>query len=148
MEDVDRERIINNITLLALKTRWNSVLEEKMLTYKIFNSRMLQDFMHTDNTQRTTKLFEDVQRRGPRAYKNLIRALHESGNSEAANILEPINNGLGQTPRAYNLSNSSNSGENGIGSSKVWNRPAYERNANNGTTLTNVPGYLNNATVI
>ena len=60
MEDVDRERIINNMTLLALKTRWNSVLEEKMLSYKIFNSRMLQDLMHTDNTQRTTKLFEDV----------------------------------------------------------------------------------------
>ena len=145
MEDVDRERIINNITLLALKTRWNSALEEKMLSYKIFNSRMLQDLMNTDNTQRTTKLFDDVQRRGPRAYKNLIRALHESGNSEAANILEPINNGLGQTPRAYNLSNPSNSVENGVGSSKVWNRPAYERNANNGATLTNVPGYLNNA---
>ena len=43
MESQHRERILNNITLLAERTQWNMMLEEKMQTYKIFNSKMLED---------------------------------------------------------------------------------------------------------
>ena len=43
MEDLHRERIINNLTTLAEKTHWNCVLEEKLLFYKIFNTKMIED---------------------------------------------------------------------------------------------------------
>ena len=43
MEDLHRERILNNINLLAEKTQWNCVLEEKLLSYRIFNTKMLED---------------------------------------------------------------------------------------------------------
>ena len=55
------------------------------------------------------KLYEDVRKRGPKAYKNLIRALGESGNSEAAQVLELSNNGLHQMPRACNVSSAQSS---------------------------------------
>ena len=42
MENLHRERIINNLTLLSEKTQWNCVLEEKLLNYKIFNSKMVE----------------------------------------------------------------------------------------------------------
>ena len=43
MESQHRERISNNILLLTERTQWNSMLEEKMQTYKIFNSKMIED---------------------------------------------------------------------------------------------------------
>ena len=38
-------------------------------------------------------MYEKVTRRGPKAFKNLIRALIDSKNTQAAEILEPVNNG-------------------------------------------------------
>ena len=43
MEDLHRERISNNLMQLAERTQWNCVLEEKLLAYKIFNSKMVED---------------------------------------------------------------------------------------------------------
>ena len=43
MESQHRERIFNNLNLLAERTHWNIVLEEKLQTYKIFNSNMIED---------------------------------------------------------------------------------------------------------
>ena len=43
MESLHRERILNNIWLLAEKTQWNVILEEKLQAYKIFNSKMIED---------------------------------------------------------------------------------------------------------
>ena len=55
------------------------------------------------------KLYEDVRKRGPKAYKNLARALSESGNSQAAQILEPSFNGVPQMPRSFSGSQSHSS---------------------------------------
>ena len=43
MEDLHRERISSNLNMLAEKTQWNCVLEEKLLFYKVFNSKMMED---------------------------------------------------------------------------------------------------------
>ena len=43
METQHRERILNNIRILAEQTKWNKFLEEKMQSYKIFNSKMIED---------------------------------------------------------------------------------------------------------
>ena len=126
MESQHRERIFNNLNLLAERTHWNIVLEEKLQTYKIFNSNMIEDlkkvsktannmfFQHflnilarsmnlklqstqnkfqIDGTNRAISMYEKVTRRGPKAFKNLIRALIDSKNTQAAEILEPVNSG-------------------------------------------------------
>ena len=46
-----------------------------------------------DGSSRTRALYETVTRRGPKAFKNLVKALNESGNTQAAEILEPAFNG-------------------------------------------------------
>ena len=43
MEDIHRERITSNLNILVEKTKWNCVLEEKLLCYKVFNSKMMED---------------------------------------------------------------------------------------------------------
>ena len=43
MEDIHRERITSNLNILVEKTKWNCVLEEKLLFYKVFNSKMMED---------------------------------------------------------------------------------------------------------
>ena len=42
MEALHRERITNNLAVLSEKTQWNCALEEKLLNYKIFNSKMVE----------------------------------------------------------------------------------------------------------
>ena len=54
MEEVHRERISNNITLLAEKTHWNCVLEEKLLSYKVFNIKMIEDLKKVLNENITS----------------------------------------------------------------------------------------------
>ena len=123
MESQHRERIFNNLNLLAERTHWNIVLEEKLQTYKIFNSNMIEDLkkvsqtnnmilqhyilarnmnlelqstqnkFQIDGTNRAISMYEKVTRRGPKAFKNLIRALIDSKNTQAAEILEPVNSG-------------------------------------------------------
>ena len=66
--------------------------------------------MQNDSGNRTSRLYENVTRRGPKAYKNLIRALTESENLQAAQILEPSHNGPHSIPRVYNGSPSINPG--------------------------------------
>ena len=56
-----------------------------------------------DETHRTKALYETVIRRGPKAFKNLVKALNESENLQAAEILEPSHNGAHQ----IGISNSS-----------------------------------------
>ena len=50
MESQHRERISNNLNLLAERTHWNTVLEEKLQTYKIFNSTMIEDLKKVSQT--------------------------------------------------------------------------------------------------
>jgi len=50
MESQHRERIFNNINLLVERTQWNIVLEEKLQTYKIFNSTMIEDLKKVSQT--------------------------------------------------------------------------------------------------
>ena len=50
MESQHRERIFNNLNLLAERTQWNIVLEEKLQTYKIFNSTMIEDLKKVSQT--------------------------------------------------------------------------------------------------
>ena len=50
MESQHRERIFNNLNLLAERTHWNIVLEEKLQTYKIFNSNMIEDLKKVSQT--------------------------------------------------------------------------------------------------
>ena len=67
-------------------------------------------FLQNDSGNRMIRLYENVTRRGPKAYKNLIRALIESENLQAARILEPVHNGSHQTSHVYNGSPSINPG--------------------------------------
>ena len=54
-------------------------------------------------------MYENVMRRGPKAYKNLIRALNESGNVQAAEILAPVYDVARQLPFSNNTSHSKSS---------------------------------------
>ena len=71
--------------------------------------------LQNESSFRTMKLYEDVRKRGPKAYKNLIRCLNESGNLHAVQILEPLHNGPHQMPRVYNASPGHSSGGKSIG---------------------------------
>ena len=118
MEHSDREKITLYMSQLVERTRWSSLLEEKLISYKIFNGRMVEDIKQMpDDAARAKKLYENVRKRGPKAFKNLIRTLNESENALAAQILEP------QFP-VYNASSHSALEK---GKSKVWNRPTYEK---------------------
>ena len=59
MEDLHRERIYNNLTLLAERTQWNCALEEKLLTYKIFNLKMVEDLKKVRILSTSLKLYKE-----------------------------------------------------------------------------------------
>ena len=52
-------------------------------------------------------MYLDAQKRGPNAFKGLVKSLVESGNFEAANILDPSVEVPKQLPRAVMASPSS-----------------------------------------
>jgi len=121
MEDLDRERIMANLPSLVEKTRWNTYLEEKLLSQGVFSDRMMQDIKRESNQRsRTETMFRKACKRGPRAYTRLVLCLVESQNNEAARILDP---NLQPIAKSH--------GSNG----KVWNPPSYATN----TTTTNMP---------
>ncbi len=53
---------------------------------KVISSLFPQSKPEGDRSQ---QLFLDVQKRGPRAFSGLVRCLVESGNGEAARVLDP-----------------------------------------------------------
>jgi hypothetical protein len=92
MEDADRDKITSKIGKLVLHTKWNVKLETGLLSKGVFKPKMIELLKATcgeDEDDRVRQLFLDVQRRGPRAFANLIKSLEESDNSAAANILDP-----------------------------------------------------------
>lgn len=90
---------------------------------------MIEDLKQIDGSSRTRALYETVTRRGPKAFKNLVKALNESGNTPAAEILEPAFNGSHHISLPNRTTQSITSATNYSANGKVWNRPTYETNS-------------------
>ena len=98
MEDRDRRRILSNLDDLVGKTTWNTDLEQR-LSQVLFSAPMMVDIKGDPDQMKA--MYEKACKRGPRAYNNLVLCLLQSGNDEAARILEPnlhpINSGWAPT---------------------------------------------------
>jgi len=103
MEKVDREVIRKNLTGLIEMTDLSESLQTKLVETGIFTTAMVEEIMSEAAGGRKRKLYVKVQQRGPKAFDSLVTALADSGNTKAAQILNP-----------------------GLESSKVWNPPNYQ----------------------
>ena len=90
MEDDDREKIRSNFGRLVLRTQWNEKLETNLTVKGVFKPKMIQLIKGAGIDQESwiRQLYMDVQKRGPKAYANLVKSLQESDNCVAANILD------------------------------------------------------------
>jgi len=123
MDQGDKSKITNHLSLLISRTSFDGTLESKLLEKKIFTPEMIERFKHPSNTNKDNarQLFLEVPKRGPKAFKSLVSALAESGNVSAAKLLDPD---LEYDVEAVNTNNNL----------KIWNEPNYE----NFTTTSNV----------
>ena len=89
MDDADREKITTNLNKLVLRTTWNDKLELSLIEKKTFSSKSMNLIKtSSDQDEWIRQLYFSIQKRGPKAFDHLVRALVESGNSVAANILD------------------------------------------------------------
>ena len=82
-----------------------------MIEKNVFTTNMLERIRTTgsgDSHSQKRRLFVEVQKRGPEAFRKLIEALTESGNVTAAQVLDP-----------------SSPARDAEGHTKVWNAPTY-----------------------
>jgi len=116
MEDSDREKIRSNLSRLVLRTQWNEKLETCLLTKGVFKPKMIELIKSagTDQESWIRQLFMDVQKRGPKAFENLVGSLQGSGNCVAANILD-VNIKIESLPSPIPEDTQN----------KVWNLPTY-----------------------
>jgi len=112
MENADRQSLTRNLTALIDRTQFDSTLESKLVEKNVFTTLMLERIRAGDGDSHSQKrkLFTEVQKRGPQAFKSLIEALIESGNVTAALVLDP-------NPDFHEIE--------GLNNSKVWNAPTY-----------------------
>ena len=89
MDKADRERLTANLVQLSAKTQWGPKLESLLLERKVFSRTLLEPILARPEAERARQLYLDVQKRGPRAYAALLGCLAESGNYEAARVLNP-----------------------------------------------------------
>ena len=110
MENADKLSITRNLTVLIDRTQFDSSLESKLLEKNVFTTNMLERIRtgSGDTHSQKRRLFVEVQKRGPEAFRNLVEALAESGNTTAAQVLDP------QSPASDTE-----------GHTKVWNAPTY-----------------------
>jgi len=116
MNNQDKQQINTNLTALIDRTEFDSQLETKLLEKRIFTESMLERIKNGDKSAQKRNLFMEVKRRGPSAFKNLINALQESGNTSAARLLDP------EIPED----------DTDEKNAKVWNAPNYQENRENG----------------
>jgi len=116
MDHQDKTQITHNLTSLIDRTEFDSHLEGKLLEKGVFTESMIERIKNGDKNTNNRKLYLEVQRRGPVAFKNLVDALAESGNIVAARILNP------------DLPEEDNTDEK---TSKVWNVPNYQEKSEN-----------------
>jgi len=116
MNSQDKQQITHHLTALIDRTEFDSQLETKLLEKGIFTESMLERIKNGDKSTQKRNLFLEAKRRGPSAFKNLIDALFESGNTSAARLLDP------------ELPEDDTDEKN----SKVWNAPNYQENRING----------------
>lgn len=88
MEAEHKDRIRKNLTFLVGNTKLEDALEVALIQGQVFTPNMLQE-VRAAGPGATRKLYLDVQRRGPKAFHILVAALQESGNSKAAQVLDP-----------------------------------------------------------
>ena len=113
MENADKLSITRNLTVLIDRTQFDSSLESKLIEKNVFTTNMLERIRTTgsgDSHSQKRRLFVEVQKRGPEAFRKLIEALAESGNVTAAQVLDP---------------SSSARTRDAEGHTKVWNAPTY-----------------------
>ena len=110
MENADKLSITRNLTVLIDRTQFDSSLESKLLEKNVFTTNMLERIRTDsgDSHSHKRRLFVEVQKRGPEAFRNLVAALAESGNVTAAQVLDP-----------------SSPASDTEGHTKVWNAPTY-----------------------
>lgn len=117
MDQRDQRTIKNNLTDLIERTEFDSQLEDKLLEKDIFNINMLETIRRAGTRfEQKRKMYLDVQRRGPHAYKNLVQALVETGNLKAARVLDPT----------LDLSEDLSDDQPEEDQNKVWNPPNYQ----------------------
>ena len=114
MENADKLSITRNLTVLIERTQFDSSLESKLLEKNVFTTNMLERIRTAsgDSHSQKRRLFVEVQKRGPEAFRNLIEALAESGNVTAALMLDP------SCPAPAPARDTE-------GHTKVWNAPTY-----------------------
>ena len=89
MDDSDREKITTNLNKLVLRTTWNDTLELSLIEKKTFSSKSMNLIKtSSDQDEWIRQLYFSIQKRGPKAFGQLVLSLVESGNSVAANILD------------------------------------------------------------
>ena len=90
MDSSDKKKINQNLSSLVERTQLDSGLETKLIEKNVFNDVHLERIRTSGDSQsQKRKLFKDVQTRGPFAFKSMIEALAETGNINAARILDP-----------------------------------------------------------
>eukprot|EP00090_Calanus_glacialis_P013661 TRINITY_DN22315_c0_g1_i1.p1 TRINITY_DN22315_c0_g1~~TRINITY_DN22315_c0_g1_i1.p1 ORF type:complete len:416 (+),score=104.06 TRINITY_DN22315_c0_g1_i1:319-1566(+) len=117
MNNQDKQQITHHLTALIDRTEFDSHLETKLLERGIFTESMLERIKNGDKNTQKRNLFLEVKRRGPNAFKNLVNALSESGNTKAARLLDP------EIPEEDDTDEKN---------SKVWNTPNYQETGSNG----------------
>ena len=72
------------------RTTWTQSLEESLVARGVFKPKMIELIKGEaqDEDGKVRQLYLDVQKRGPKAFKNLTAALVDSGNVVAANLLD------------------------------------------------------------
>jgi len=133
MDSSDKKKINQNLSSLVERTQLDSGLETKLIEKNVFNDVHLERIRTSGDSQsQKRKLFKDVQTRGPFAFKSMIEALAETGNINAARILDPD----AQEPVEDATEEKS----------KVWNQPIYEQPRQSRVSAPVPPVWENNTT--
>ena len=131
MDKEDKAFISHNLTTLIDSTLFNPCLEAKLVEKMVFKEDMLERIKNSSPGEIGQKrnLYKDVQTRGPLAYQNLVSALAESDNLQAARILDPNHR--------YHQHQEPVLEENRNNTSRMWNSPNYGENIAPNRTNTN-----------
>ena len=130
MNSQDKKKITSHLSHLIEKTDFNDLLECKLIEKNVFTEDMLAERIKCaagGKRAQNRKLYTEVQHRGPFAFTLLLEALTESGNVEAARVIDPDITVPDDHDRA----------------SKVWNPPNYRDDE---PELPRPPVWMNNTT--